>query len=524
MPEPFLELIEISKNYPGVVALDRVSLAVAPGEVIGLIGENGAGKSTLMKVLGGIVEPSEGRIRIDGEDHSALTVTQSLEAGISFVHQELNLFDNLDAAANIYIGREPLKGGPLRLVDQRKLYADTRPLLERLGVDFSCDTPVAEMSIAQRQLLEIIKALSLNARLVIMDEPTSSLTLSETDRLMRVIADLRREGVSVIFISHRLNEIAECADRVVALRDGRMVGDLSRGEIGHAAMIRLMIGRDLKSLYTPPAAPPGENVLEITEGRTETYPNHPVSLAVRRGEILGLAGLIGAGRTELARALFGVDPLIAGTIRLDGREIMTRSPAEAIAHGIYLIPEDRKRFGVLLDLSIAENIALPNLSAFARHSLVSDRAMTASAREQKERINIRAPDVTMLTGWLSGGNQQKVVLAKWLAMKPRVLIFDEPTRGIEVGAKTEIYAMLRGLADAGVAVLMISSDMEEIIGVSDRIAVMHEGRISGTLERPDFSERNVLRLAVGEAAEQGAAEAERTFAPAGEVLNLEANG
>jgi ribose transport system ATP-binding protein len=501
MAGPFLELKKISKSYPGVVALDRVSLSVSPGEVVGLIGENGAGKSTLMKVLGGIVEPSAGEIRIDGEDRVSLTVNEAIEAGIAFVHQELNLFDNLDAAANIFIGREPLKYGPLRIVDQRKLHADTQPLLERLGVDFACDTPVADMSIAQRQLLEIIKALSLNARLVIMDEPTSSLTLSETDRLMRVIKELKSDGVSIIFISHRLNEIAECADRVVGLRDGQMVGELSKGEIEHGAMIRLMIGRDLKSLYTPPAVPPGAKVLEIVEGRTQTYPARPVSLSVRRGEILGLAGLVGAGRTELARALFGVDPLLGGEVFLNGQQIQTNNPGEAIAHGIYLVPEDRKRFGVLLDLSIADNIALPNLAAFAHRSLVDDDAVQSNAQRQKERINIRAPDVNLLTGSLSGGNQQKVVLAKWLAMRPRVLIFDEPTRGIDVGAKTEIYSMLRDLADVGVAVLMISSDMEEIIGVSDRIAVMHEGRISGFLEREDFSERNVLRLAVGGSAE-----------------------
>ena len=318
MPEPFLELIDISKIYPGVVALDHVSFSVSRGEVIGLIGENGAGKSTLMRVLGGVTEPSGGVIRIDGVERRSLTVADAIKAGVAFVHQELNLFDNLDVAANIFIGREPLHGGPLKLIDRKRLHSQARPLLRRLAVDFEPDTPLAGLSLAQRQLVEILKALSLDARLVIMDEPTSSLTLTETDRLMRVIAGLKAEGVSVIFITHRLNEVKQCADRAVVLRDGRTVGALDRTEITPAALIRLMIGRDLKSLYVPPATPPGEDVLEIVEARTETYPNRAVSLNVRRGEILGLAGLVGSGRTELARAIFGVDPLRGGSIKLNG--------------------------------------------------------------------------------------------------------------------------------------------------------------------------------------------------------------
>ena len=497
MPEPFLELVDISKTYPGVVALDHVGLAVVPGEVIGLIGENGAGKSTLMRVLGGVVEPSGGVIRVDGVERRSLTVTDALAAGIAFVHQELNLFDNLDVAGNVFIGREPVYGGPLKLIDRKQLHAKVRPLLERLAVDFEPDTPLAELSLAQRQLVEIIKALSLDARLVIMDEPTSSLTLTETDRLMRVIAGLKADGVSVIFITHRLNEVKECADRAVVLRDGRMVGALTRAELTPAAMIRLMIGRDLKSLYMPPAAPPGESVFDIVDAVTATYPDRAVSLSVRRGEIFGLAGLVGSGRTELARAVFGVDPLRGGSIRLDGEPIRVPTPRAAIDHGIYLIPEDRKSSGLLLDVSIAQNISLPDLASYLRFWLVDTAREIENARLQRERLNIRAPDVETSVGALSGGNQQKVVLAKWLSMRPRVLIFDEPTRGVDVGAKQEIYEMLRRLTDAGVAVLMISSDMEEVIGVSDRIAVMHEGAISGFLDRGQFSEHNVLQLAVG---------------------------
>ena len=499
MGDAFLELTDIAKTYPGVTALERVSFSVRAGEVIGLVGENGAGKSTLMKILGGVVAPSSGAIRIDGHEKSALTVQEAMGAGIAFVHQELNLFDNLDAAANVFIGREPLRGGPLRLVDTARLHAQTQTLLDLLGVDFKPATPVAELSIAQRQLLEIAKALSLKARLVIMDEPTSSLTLTETGRLMRVVKDLKAEGVTIVFVTHRLNELVECADRVVVLRDGRVVGELDKQHISHAAMIGLMIGRDLKSLYLPPAAPPGATAIEIVEARTEAYPDRPISLNVRRGEILGLAGLVGAGRTELARAIFGIDRLLGGAISLDGARIAPGAPGEAIARGIFLVPEDRKQSGVVLDISIAENISLPRLARDATAGLVSRAKLDEIAQAQKKRLTIRAPDVDTQVRSLSGGNQQKVVLAKWLSLNPRVLICDEPTRGIDVGAKQEIYQLLRDLADSGVAILMISSDMEEVIGVSDRIAVMHEGAISGFLERPQFSESNVLRLAVGNA-------------------------
>jgi ribose transport system ATP-binding protein len=494
---PFLELLSITKTYPGVVALDDVSLAVAPGEVIGLIGENGAGKSTLMRVLGGVAAPTKGTIRIDGVERASLTVNDAIASGIAFVHQELNLFDNLDAAANVFIGREPLYGGPLRLVDRKALHGRVQPLFDRLGVDFRPDTPVAELSIAQQQLLEIAKALSLDARLVIMDEPTSSLTLTETSRLLKVVADLKASGVGIIFISHRLNEIEHCADRVVVLRDGRTVGALDRGHIRHDAMIRLMIGRDLKSLYIPPAGPVGPSMLDIVEMRTSTYPDQTVSLSVRKGEILGLAGLVGSGRTELARAVFGIDPLHGGAIHLAGEAVVVASPHDAIGRGIYLIPEDRKASGLLLDVSITENISLPDLPSYASAFLVRAGAETKNAEQQRRRLRIKVPDVADSVSALSGGNQQKVVLAKWLSMRPRVIIFDEPTRGVDVGAKNEIYEIMRELADAGVAILMISSDMEEVIGVSDRMAVMHEGAISGFLDRSEFSEHNVLRLAVG---------------------------
>ncbi|MEI9429353.1 sugar ABC transporter ATP-binding protein [Mesorhizobium sp. Cs1299R1N3] len=499
---PFLSLENVRKTYPGVVALDGFSMEVRPGEVIGLVGENGAGKSTLMKILGGVTTPDTGTITVDGTAHKDLTVEGSLGSGIAFVHQELNLFENLDVAANIFFGREPLRAGPLRLVDRAKLREMVAPLLKRVGANFSADTQVADLSLAQQQMVEIAKALSIKARLVILDEPTSSLPLAETDKLLDVIKALKADGISVIFISHRLHEIERVADRVVVLRDGMLAGTLGKRDINHDQMVKLMIGRMLKEREKASEAgrAPGAVALSAKAVRTPTYPSRPVDLDVRRGEILGLAGLVGSGRTELARVFFGIEASLGGTLELNGKPLALASAADAVAQGIFLVPEDRKLTGILLDLSIAQNISLPNLPAHARRSLVSNSAEVATAEMQKKNLGIKAPSVQTRTGTLSGGNQQKVVLGKWLAMNPKVMILDEPTRGIDIGAKAEIYGLMRALADAGVAVLMISSDMEEVIGVSDRIAVMHEGQISGILDKDQFSQENVLLLAVGKPA------------------------
>ena len=503
MSETLLQLAGITKIYPGVTALDDITLSVGRGEVLGLIGENGAGKSTLMKILGGVVAPTSGNIRIDRQDHTMLSVNQSMRVGIAFVHQELNLFENLDVAANIGMGREPLSLGPLMLVNRERLRARVAPLLERLGADFGADTLVDTLSIAQRQLVEIAKALSIDARIIIMDEPTSSLTLQETERLLRVIGELRANGVTIIYISHRLGEVKACADRVVCLRDGRIVGELANDEIDHATMIRLMIGRDLKALYIPPAAEPRGTRCEIAGVVTKDFPDRAVNLSIRHGEILGLAGLVGSGRTSLARAIFGMDPIVRGEILLDGKPVTVASPRQAIRQGIYLVPEDRKRCGLILDMPVVQNVTLASLLSYARLLLIDRTRELSASSAQRARLSIKAPNDQTQVVSLSGGNQQKVVLAKWLSMQPRMVIFDEPTRGVDVGAKNEIYTLMRELADRGVSILMISSDMEEVIGVSDRIAVMHEGTISGVLERDRFSESNVLRLAIGQALEAG---------------------
>jgi ribose transport system ATP-binding protein len=497
MTHPIITLADVCKDYPGVTALDGVSLSVGTGEVLGLVGENGAGKSTLMKILGGVTAPSRGSILIDGTAIDQLSVKNSMAAGIAFVHQELNLFDNLTVAGNIFIGREPRRAGTRWLIDETKMAALTRPLLAQLGADFDAGTPLAALSLAQRQLVEIAKALSLDARLIIMDEPTSSLTSTETEQLLRTVLRLRESGVSTIFISHRLAEVETIADRVVVLRDGRQVAELSGAEIRPDVMIRHMIGRDLANVYRAPKGVPGETILELRSLETAHWPGRPINLSVRAGEIVGLTGLVGSGRTELAETIFGLSAPVAGSIQISGRELSIPSPEAAIAHGIYLVPEDHKRSGLVLDFSIETNVTLASMARFSRLGLISPQSERSAAEGQRHALDIRCPDTGVVVQSLSGGNQQKVVLAKWLSMAPKLLIFDEPTRGIDVGAKSEIYQLMRTLSDAGVGILMISSDMEEVIGVSDRVVVMHEGAITGELDRQAVSEAAIMSLAVG---------------------------
>jgi ribose transport system ATP-binding protein len=499
MPDPILEMSGISKRFPGVLALEQVNLDVYPSEIVALIGENGAGKSTLMKILGGVTRRDSGAIRLDGQEVEIHSPSEAARRRIEFIHQELSVLDNLDVAANIFLHREPTRGGWLKWIDRRRLYREADALLGKLGLEISSRTQVGKLSLAQQQLVEIARAISAGARILIMDEPTSSLTLTETRRLLEIVRDLRAHEVSIIYISHRLHEIEEIADRVVVLRDGRNAGALSRDEINHDRMVRMMVGRDLKDFFKHDegSKSPDPDWFSVRNLRTLRYPNTPVSFSVGRGEVMGLAGLVGAGRSEVAGAIFGVDETTAAQVTLGGQTLQIKAPRDAIKQGIYLVPEDRRQCGLIVDFNIRENISLPGMDRYATAGLINSAKETAAAKQACEANNIKTPSPEMKAANLSGGNQQKVVLAKWLTLSPKVLIFDEPTRGIDVGAKSEIYALIRKLAAEGVSVIAISSEMEEVLGISDRIAVMHEGRITGILERDQFTEEAVMRLATG---------------------------
>jgi ribose transport system ATP-binding protein len=504
-PPALLEVRQISKHFPGVKALDRVSLRLQAGEVLAVVGENGAGKSTLMKVLAGIYLPDGGAILLDGQTLAPGSVGEALRHGVVLIHQELNLAENLSVAANLFLGRESLWGGWLGLLSREPMRQAARKLMDQVGLRCSPDTFVKDLPPGQRQLVEIAHALALRARVLIMDEPTSSLTQRETDRLFEVITQLKRSGVAVIYISHRLGEVKRIADRATVLRDGRNAGDLTAGEISHTALVRLMVGRDLAQFYqrkhcfTEASFDGGSNPARLqvlglcyAGGRPD-----PVSFSVRPGEIVGMAGLVGAGRTELAEALFGIRPVTTGTVLIDGRPVHITSPRDAIAAGLLLVPEDRRYQGLVLEETVLHNISLPNLDSLRFLTLVGKRREAALGRQVCQKLQVRGTGLAQTVGLLSGGNQQKVVLGKWLARRPHVLICDEPTRGIDVGAKGEIYALMDQLAANGVGILMISSDLEEILGVSDRVLVLHEGRLAGELSRSQLSEEAIMHLATG---------------------------
>ncbi|HEX3889224.1 MAG TPA: sugar ABC transporter ATP-binding protein [Verrucomicrobiae bacterium] len=492
---PLLEMRGISKGFPGVKALDGVSLKIGRGEVVAICGENGAGKSTLMKILGGVHQPDAGEILIDGQPVKINGVTDSMKFGIAFIHQELNVLGNLDVAANVFLGREPKNA--LGLIDSKKIHADTAPFIQRLGLEVSTRTRLDNLSIAQQQLVEIAKALSLNARLIIMDEPTSSLTLTETKRLLELVCELSEQGVSIAYISHRLGELDECADRIVVLRDGKNAGELTHEETSHDKLVNMMVGREIKSFYVEPKGTKTPGYFKVRNASSSLHPGKKVSFDAARGEIFGFAGLVGAGRSEMAKAISGLENSPQKEIVLDGKKLFIGKPRDAIDHGIYLAPENRRAEGLVVEMTVRENISLPSLENFSSFGLINRNHERKIAAEQVKSLNVKTPGIETKVLNLSGGNQQKVVLGKWLAMTPKVMILDEPTRGIDVGAKAEIYRLMRELADGGAVILMISSDMEEILNVSDRIAVMHEGEISGVLERADCKEENVMQLAVG---------------------------
>jgi len=494
MSAPLLAATGITKRYPGVRALGGVGLTLQRGEVLALLGENGAGKSTLMKILSGVQLPDEGEIRIEGRPVYFRSVADAMKEGIALIHQELNLALNLDAASNIFLGREPRKYG---MVDEKRMRREAAVFLQMAGLAIDPARGIGDLSTGKLQQIEIAKALSVNARVVIMDEPTSSLSQGETERLFEVIRTLKERGVAIIYISHRLGEVREIADRVCVLRDGENAGELAKEQINREAMIRLMVGRDLSEFYPLHEGKPGEVLLEVAKLRTPFRPGKEVAFSLRAGEIVGMAGLIGAGRSELLRCLFGIDRPLAGTIRVADGEVWPENPRAAIRAGIALVPEDRKTQGLVLEMGVADNLALASLWRDRKPGGFVNTGARRGIEEKMTRAMRIKCSARQVVGQLSGGNQQKVAFGKWLAMEPSVLLLDEPTRGVDVGAKREIHTLMAELASRGKAVLFVSSDLEEILGMSDRVLVMHEGRLAGELARGAATEESVMQLATG---------------------------
>lgn len=492
---PALEMRDIRKQYPGVLALADVSLMVKPGEVHALLGENGAGKSTLMKILAGAQSKDSGTIDLFGQSVQIDSPQKAMELGISIIYQEFNLVPYLSVGENIYLGREPRAKLP-GFVDFRKLYTDAQAVIDKLGVKIDARAPVHTLSIAQQQMVEIAKATSRKARIIVMDEPSATLTDHELHSLFSLIRQLKSEGVSIIYISHRLEEVFEICDRATIMRDGNWVATEEVTNLNREDIIRLMVGRELKDAIPKVAAQQGKPALTV-KNLNRTGVLHDISFTVNQGEILGLAGLVGAGRTETARAIFGADPLTSGSIEIFGVPVTVRSPQDAIRQGIGLVTEDRKQQGLVLNMVVRENNTLANLGSLSSFGFVRRKEEREVAEKYRKDLSIKTPSIEQTVQNLSGGNQQKVVLAKWLFTGSKIMIFDEPTRGIDVGAKSEIYKLMNELAAQGVAIIMISSELPEILGMSDRILVMHEGRISGELLRADATQEKIMHLATG---------------------------
>ncbi|HJR81700.1 MAG TPA: sugar ABC transporter ATP-binding protein [Anaerolineales bacterium] len=492
MSENILELKGIRKSFSGVEVLHDVSFALRPGEVHALLGENGAGKSTLVKIITGVHQPDAGEILLNGEPVHFHDARESRQAGIAAIYQELSLFPDLDVAENIFVGRQPVTTGGR--VDWRKLYAEAGKLLESLGVKLDLKQKARTLSIAQQQMVEIARAFSINARILIMDEPTSSLTLHEVDDLFHLVRRLREEGTGIIFISHRLEELYALADRVTVLRDGTYVGTRPMQEVTRDELIRMMVGRTITNLFPKQDVQAGEVVLKV-EHLTRAGSFHDVSFELRRGEILGMAGLVGAGRTNVARAIFGVEPATRGRIEINGREVRITSPQQAIALGLAYVPEDRQLHGLIPTMPLTPNISLPMLPAYAQMGWLRNTLERKSAYSAALQMEVRANNIWQLARELSGGNQQKVVLAKWLSTNPRILILDEPTRGIDVGTKAAVHGLMSKLASEGLSILMISSELPEILGMSDRVIVMREGYVTGEFSRAGATQEKIISAA-----------------------------
>ncbi|MGO8831372.1 MAG: sugar ABC transporter ATP-binding protein [Roseiarcus sp.] len=491
--EYLLEVENVRKSFPGVLALDNVSFRLKRGHVHARMGENGAGKSTLMKIIAGIYEPDSGSFRLKGQEIRLTSPLDALQYGIAMIHQELNLMNYMTVAENIWIRREPLNG--LGFVRHHEMRRRTRELFDRLDIRIDPEAEVRDLSVANRQMVEIAKAVSYNSDILIMDEPTSALTEKEVTHLFQIIRTLKAQGTGIIYITHKMNELFEIADEVSVFRDGRFVGEHPAASVTRDEIIKLMVGREITQMFPKQIVPIGDVVLSVKnltlEGRFRD-----ISFDLRKGEILGLAGLVGSGRSNVAETLFGVTPATSGTIAIEGSEIAIRNPGVAMDAGMAFLTEDRKESGCFLLLSVVDNMQVAVLrDKYVRAGFVDESAIEKLCREQTARLRVRTPDLDEPVLNLSGGNQQKVLIARWLMTHPRILILDEPTRGIDVGSKAEIHRLISELAANGVAVLMISSEMPEVLGMSDRVLVMHEGRMTGIVERKDATQVKIMELA-----------------------------
>jgi rhamnose transport system ATP-binding protein len=496
-----LELAGATKSFGAVKALVNGSVALRPGEAHALLGENGAGKSTLVKILAGVHQPDGGELRINGAPVVLSGPAASRAAGVSIIYQEPTLFPDLTVAENIFMGRQPLGRG--RAIDRRAMNSEARKVFARLGVELDPDRQARGLSVADQQLVEIAKALSLDAKVLVMDEPTAALTSVEVRRLFEVMRTLRSQGAAVLFISHRLEEVFASCQRVTVMRDGAFVRTDPIESLTVDDIIRSMVGRDLDSLFPKTDTEPGEVVLEVTDlSRAGVF--YDINLSVRRGEIVALAGLVGAGRSEVARAIFGIDRRSSGVVRVEGKELPNGAPLAAMAAGVALVPEDRRQQGLVMDLGIDQNVSLASLSRLSRSGLIRRSSERALAHIWAEKLQLKFGRMKNPVSTLSGGNQQKVVMGKWLAREPSLLIIDEPTRGIDVGTKAEVHRILDGLVAQGMAILMISSELPEVLGMADRVLVLHEGRIAAELSREEATEDTVMRAASGLASERAA--------------------
>ena len=482
----------IRKEFPGVLALKDVSLQLRAGEVHALLGENGAGKSTLIKILGGIYSKDSGDIAIDGKTVFINSVIDAQKLGISVIHQELVLVPHMSVAENIYLGREPMKG--IRFVDFKKMQEDAQKLLDSFELDIRSETEVSDLTIAQQQIIEIIKALSFNAKILVMDEPTSSLSEKDVDFLFDNIRKLKKAQVGIIYISHRMSELKQIADRITVIRDGEYIGTRNSGEATTDELIAMMVGRKLTNYYTRTFGNPSEKVLEVKNLSAGKLLKN-ISFQLYSGEILGFAGLVGAGRSEVMRCIFGIDPFESGQILLNGKEVKISNPEDAMHKGIALVPESRKKEALFLAQSVKYNITIKSLGEFIRGIHVNNAREMEITKKYVDVMEIKTPSYQQIIANLSGGNQQKVVIGRWLATKPRILILDEPTRGVDVGAKAEIYSIMNELVQEGVAIIMISSELPEVVNMSDRVVVMSNGRITGCLSREGLTQEKIMYYA-----------------------------